>query len=69
MCVRSPRPYAVGHHLAIQIALGGEYLELQGVVTWTNPSEQVHGVHFVDVPPEAEARLEAVVWLLTGLAA
>jgi uncharacterized protein (TIGR02266 family) len=69
LCITSPRTYPAGHRLQLQIELGGDFLEIYGVVAWTQPREEALGVRFVDVPEEAEYRLEAVVWLLTGLSA
>jgi len=69
LCITSPRTYPAGHRLHLQIELGGDFLEIDGVVAWTQPREETLGVRFVDVPKEAEHRLEAVVWLLTGLMA
>jgi hypothetical protein len=61
--------YSVGRPLQLHVALGGDCLELCGVVAWTQPQEGLLGVRFVHVPEEAGHRLEALVWVLTGLMA
>src|SRR5271157_5487749 len=60
LCVRSQQTYPVGHPLHLEIALGGEWLELRGVVAWVQPDQDAVGVRFANVPEEAARRLEAM---------
>jgi uncharacterized protein (TIGR02266 family) len=69
LCLESRQHYPLGHPLQLDISLGTEPLQLRGVVAWSRPEQAAVGVRFVDVSEETERRLEAVVWLLSGLAA
>jgi Tfp pilus assembly protein PilZ len=67
VCVRTERRYPVGQLLVLCLTVGTEYLELHGVVAWSEPQIAELGIRFVDLSDEAYSRLEAVVWLLSGL--
>ena len=69
LCVRTERRYRVGQPLVLHVTLGTERLDLRGIVVWSRPQTAELGIRLVNLSEEACSRLEAVVWILAGLAA
>jgi hypothetical protein len=68
LCVRTSPGYRAGQRLAIDVRCEAGRFALRGVVAWSTPRAALLGIRFVDLPPEASARLEALILLLAALA-
>jgi uncharacterized protein (TIGR02266 family) len=61
LCLRTRRSYDVGAHVRLQMTVGGEDFDLEGVISWVRDDAEAIGVRFVDVSEADQARLQRVV--------